>query len=362
MEDIKIAYDLTIRNNKNSIIQFVYGGDGFDALRIEKQFFELLKDDNIVEKYKWKKKDLKKCILKNLLDKYADEVEYKKIDDEFQELINCRVFLRKNDYTETVYIPVNIFRIIKQSEKIYDINKNAKTDLDPIYLITEVTNLCHKLQIIYDDRMIAQELNDKCLKLLRIMIKEKLSSKIIIFQNRITKIAFDYIIKTIYTMFLKSIAQPGEMVGCISAQSIGEPCTQLCCHRDTEVKVKINGEYYEPKIGNLIDNYMELHKNKVIETDLTESGKSSYVLSIPKEWDITVPGLNYETQKMEWNRVTLMTKNPPNGKLVRIKTKSGKSVIATLSHAFVSRNELGNPYTIRGDKLRKGMVVPIMCT
>ncbi len=362
MEDIKIAYDLTIRNNKNSIIQFVYGGDGYDALRIEKQLFELLKHDNMVEKYKWKKKDLKKCLLKKLFDQYSDEAKYKSLDDEFNELKACRVFLRKNNYAQTVYLPVNIYRIIRQSEKNYDINKNTKTDLDPVYLVTEVTNLCNKLQIIYDDRPIAQELNNRCLKLLRIMIKEKLSSKVIIFQDRLSKNAFDYIIKTIYSMFLKSIAQPGEMVGCISAQSIGEPCTQLCCHRDTEVKLKINGQYYEPKIGNLIDNYMELHKNKVIQTDLTKSGKPSYVLPIPKEWNITVPGLNYKTQKMEWNRVTLMTKNPPNGKLVRIKTKSGKSVIATLSHAFVSKNAFGEPYTVRGDKLKIGMKVPIMCS
>lgn len=105
---------------------------------------------------------------------------------------------------------------------------------------------------------------------------------------------------------------------------------------------------------------MEKNKKKVIETHITEDGKSSHILPIPQDWNIKVPGLNYETQKVEWKRVTEMSRHPPNGKLVRIKTKSGRTVIATLSHSFVSRDYFGKPYTIRGDQLKKGMVVPII--
>ena len=37
MEDLKICYDNTVRNNKNKIVQFKYGDDGFDATKVENQ-------------------------------------------------------------------------------------------------------------------------------------------------------------------------------------------------------------------------------------------------------------------------------------------------------------------------------------
>jgi hypothetical protein len=35
MEDIKVEYDMTVRNNKNRIVQFSYGEDGIDTVKIE---------------------------------------------------------------------------------------------------------------------------------------------------------------------------------------------------------------------------------------------------------------------------------------------------------------------------------------
>ena len=37
MEDLKVEYDMTVRNNKNKIVQFTYGDDNFDTVKIEKQ-------------------------------------------------------------------------------------------------------------------------------------------------------------------------------------------------------------------------------------------------------------------------------------------------------------------------------------
>lgn len=104
---------------------------------------------------------------------------------------------------------------------------------------------------------------------------------------------------------------------------------------------------------------MNNKKENVIKTHITEDGKPSYILPIPKEWNIKVPGLNYDTQKVEWKRVTEFSKHPPNGKLIRIRTKSGRTVIATAAHSFVTRKN-DKPTTIRGDQLVIGDVVPII--
>ena len=42
MEDLKVMYDNSVRNNKNKIVQFKYGDDGFDALKVENQKLSLL--------------------------------------------------------------------------------------------------------------------------------------------------------------------------------------------------------------------------------------------------------------------------------------------------------------------------------
>jgi DNA-directed RNA polymerase II subunit RPB1 len=42
LEDLKVEYDMTVRNNKGKIIQFAYGDDGFDSTRGENQSVPLV--------------------------------------------------------------------------------------------------------------------------------------------------------------------------------------------------------------------------------------------------------------------------------------------------------------------------------
>ena len=37
LEDLKVEYDMTVRNSKGKIIQFSYGDDGFDTIKVENQ-------------------------------------------------------------------------------------------------------------------------------------------------------------------------------------------------------------------------------------------------------------------------------------------------------------------------------------
>ena len=45
METVMARYDTTLRNAKGCVMQFLYGEDGMDAQRIEKQFFDSHKFD-----------------------------------------------------------------------------------------------------------------------------------------------------------------------------------------------------------------------------------------------------------------------------------------------------------------------------
>ena len=52
------------------------------------------------------------------------------------------------------------------------------------------------------------------------------SKKMILFE-RLSKEAFEWLVGEIETRFKRSLVHPGEMVGSIAAQSIGEPATQM---------------------------------------------------------------------------------------------------------------------------------------
>ena len=42
MEDLKVSYDLSVKNASGKIIQFLYGDDGYNYTKIESQYLDLL--------------------------------------------------------------------------------------------------------------------------------------------------------------------------------------------------------------------------------------------------------------------------------------------------------------------------------
>jgi DNA-directed RNA polymerase II subunit RPB1 len=52
-----------------------------------------------------------------------------------------------------------------------------------------------------------------------------LCSKNVILAERLSQNAFDWLLSEIKAKFEMAVVQPGEMVGAIAAQSLGEPAT-----------------------------------------------------------------------------------------------------------------------------------------
>ena len=63
--------------------------------------------------------------------------------------------------------------------------------------------------------------------LMKIYTRSMLSAKNIIQNQRMDEQSFDWLIGEIREGFQRSIVHPGEMIGSIGAQSIGEPATQM---------------------------------------------------------------------------------------------------------------------------------------
>ena len=63
--------------------------------------------------------------------------------------------------------------------------------------------------------------------LFKIFLRRYLCAKKVIVEDRFDRSSFDQLVRTIEEIFKSAIVHPGEMVGSIGAQSMGEPATQM---------------------------------------------------------------------------------------------------------------------------------------
>ena len=227
MEDVRIEVDYTVRDSNRNIIQFLYGEDGMDPTKIERQFINTLtlSNEEIHKKYQIKltgwEEYIDSATLNNLLDKENREYTLSLFDEYLNNL-----YVDKKYYIEVinggnlinggeVHYPINIQRLIKNATHLVE---NKVSDLNPVYILEKIKELKVKLNIsdIFSDN-----------KLLIILLRCYLSPNEIIKKHKLNKFALDYIIGNIMQQFVTSLAQPGDLVGVISAQSIGEPSTQM---------------------------------------------------------------------------------------------------------------------------------------
>jgi DNA-directed RNA polymerase II subunit RPB1 len=62
---------------------------------------------------------------------------------------------------------------------------------------------------------------------MNILIRSVLCSKQMATHHKLNSEAFDWLIGEIESRFNQALVQSGEMVGALSAQSLGEPATQM---------------------------------------------------------------------------------------------------------------------------------------
>jgi len=232
MEDATVKYDGTVRNARNLILQYIYGSNGLDPTRqkIHKLKAVYMGNSEIEQKYKFNSQELKSFNINTKLnnDHYLNII---KTRDVVRQAIRKSLF----DYrtiNDSFMLPVNLERIIRNS-----INnpENGKSKLTDEYIINEIQRVLkyENSPLVYLNK---QEQKDKSLKLeddkisktiFKFSLYEYLSPKKCLIEYNFNKETFDNIITNIIKSFTKCTVQPGEMVGIVAAQSIGEPVTQM---------------------------------------------------------------------------------------------------------------------------------------
>ena len=226
LEDVKVSYDLTLRNHNEEIIQFLYGEDGLESSKLEKQSLDDVIDIDMVE---FNKRYNDVSVVNSFLQNKINSVNMPKIksyyNDLFKNLLDFRKYIIKhiiNEINNDIYQSLNIDRIILNNNVKF---KSVKlSDLEPLYLFETVDKLIESIKINRKD--IDNNLYNPTY-VLHSIIRFKLSPYNLYIRNNISKMGFDAIVSEILERFKKGFSEAGEMVGTVTAQSIGEPATQM---------------------------------------------------------------------------------------------------------------------------------------
>jgi DNA-directed RNA polymerase II subunit RPB1 len=231
LEDLMVAYDMTIRTNKNKIVQFSYGDDNIDTVKVENQQINLVSMSvqdiyahYLIPEESGKVKTLSNIFLKNTMTRYKKQHEenMKKTNSYIEMMIKMRdeiiknVFKNKGD--SVVNVPVAFSYIIGNIQGQTSLTMSSLVDITPLEAFQMIETCFENLNKIH----YAPPTN-----LFKTLFFFYLSPKELLIVKRFNKNALTLLLDTITLDYKRAIVTPGEMVGMIAGQSIGEVSTQM---------------------------------------------------------------------------------------------------------------------------------------
>jgi len=231
LEDLMVNYDMTIRTNKNKIVQFAYGDDGIDTTKVENQFIPIvtmstqdiyahfnIPDENA------KSKLLSNIFLKNAMTRFKKQAQqmnelclkYSNMMIEMRSEIIKNVFKKKSD--SIVNCPVGFQYIISNIQGQFKISTTSIVDITVVEAFELIQQTYENLEKIH---------YVKPTLLFKTLYFYYLSPKDLLIVKRFNKDALMLLLSTIVMDYKRAIVAPGEMVGMIAGQSIGEVSTQM---------------------------------------------------------------------------------------------------------------------------------------
>ena len=366
-EDLVVNYDFSVRNATNHIVQFSYGDDSFDPIKLEKVTrIELIEYDNhkMEDVYKYDSLDdvsyfegfMKPETIKEMMDdsEYMDMLKY-----EYDEIYKYREDLRYNIFANTeaigdinTYIPINLFRVISSQLIKFNVQPFDLSNLTPRYVIETFNETMIDIVKYLPEK-------EKNWKLFKILFKSFLCSKRVIKEYRMSKDTYDSIILLIKEKMMSSLVNPGELVGIIGAQTLGEISTQLTLNSvtyETEIIVRDSNKMIRKvQIGEFIEH--EIRRSEKI--DYMEDKDTTYAECIEY---FEIPSCT-EDGEVLWKRIEAVTKHPVINKdgsntMLKITTDDEREVIATKAKSFLKLID-GKIIACDGDHLRVGDYLPV---
>jgi DNA-directed RNA polymerase II subunit RPB1 len=231
LEDLMVSYDMTVRTNKNKVVQFKYGDDNIDTVKVENQIIPTVSMSvqdiyahYVLPETSGSVKSLSNIFLKNTMTRYKkqqnDMMERTKTYIDYmiknREEIIKKVFKNKGDVV--VNCPVAFSYIINNIQGQTNLTISSLVDITPLEALEMIeTTYANLSKIHYAPPT----------ELFKTLFFYYLSPKDLLIIKRFNKAALTLLLDTITIDYKRSIVTPGEMVGMIAGQSIGEVSTQM---------------------------------------------------------------------------------------------------------------------------------------
>jgi len=158
----------------------------------------------------------------------------------------------------------------------------------------------------------------------------------------------DEIAQATESQYVESRVDPLDPVGTVSAQSIGEPGTQMSVPYDERVVVRRDGETDIAEVGSLVDGLTEVRETR--EADGHE------VATAPDEMEVL--SLRAD-ERVSWKPLEEVSRHAAPDELLRFELESGRDIRATKSHSFVTRRD-NEVVPVAGDELDEGDWLPVV--
>ena len=338
LEDLKVEYDMTVRNNRGKIVQFAYGDDGIDSTKAESQSVPLVTmtpediymhydiagvaPDSTAEKMAVYTKGAASRLKKQRPETIQKVSEYIERMIDVRDKLVSNVFHHKND--NSVKVPVSFQHIIANIQGQLGINSHSTTDITPLEAFDMIEFTYKKLQ---------QLTFAPPTKLFEVLYYYYLNPRDLLVHKRLHRKALELLLDTVVLKYKQSIVHPGEMVGVIAGQSIGEPTTQLTLNSVTyETEIVVRNQRHEikaVKIGDFVTEHMK--KSKTI--DYMEDKDTTYAELCPEDEYYEVPSANEQGETV-WTRIEAVTQHPVINEdgtdtMLKITTSGCREVIVT---------------------------------
>jgi DNA-directed RNA polymerase II subunit RPB1 len=217
MEDLTVQHDGTVRDANMNIVQLHYGEDGIMATKIEKQQLPLhsLSQADIRREFGMEGVDWSVILVEGTSrEADADAIaEFVETVLEEQRMMVEDVFQSMSLGGGTVSAPVNLARLILNTRVRFGLRADQRTDLTPAYVLSGIQKIIAATQT-YN-------------RIWSALLHFYMAPHKLIVKERFTRNAFDALCELIVVSHMKAWVQPGEQVGIVAAQSIGEPSTQM---------------------------------------------------------------------------------------------------------------------------------------
>jgi DNA-directed RNA polymerase beta' subunit len=350
MEDLMTHHDGTVRDVMGRIMQFRYGEDGANSTKLEGISLPLIKlsEKQIKTDFGLEGIDFAP-ILAPGVDR-GDDAEL--VSELVEKVMEDRKMLVEGVFGSGRSIglatPLNLERIILNIKVKFKLDTSKPTDLTPLEVLEGINKIIERTQPFN--------------KIWAASLRFHLAPHKIVVKQRFTKEAWNALVEIIVVKNWKAWAVPGELVGIIAAQSIGEPTTQMTLNSvdwDTEIIISKNGRIVTPQIGEFIDDYYNSCKD---DTKIQRLPNNQIYIPLDDGNDWKAMSCD-EDGNMRWTKLEAITRHPVvnedgSDTILKVTLESGRVVKATKAKSFLTLQD-GKIVGTNGSDLKVGDELPI---